>query len=383
MRLSTFALIVLFLATAVPANAALWPSAVQRVERDLHSQDVDVRRRAAQSLRDLPKGSGARLASAALDDSDVGVRLTALDACLGFGLPALGERLIPWLSDGERRLRLAAAEALSESPSARAVPSLGRALGDGDAGVRSAAASALGKSAAPEAVLALLGHLDDGTPEVRRVVALALGDLGDPRAVVPLIGKIQDPRPPVREGVARALAQLADLRASPALVLALHDADESVRVAALAALARIADPSTVTSISALLPNGSDSVVAAALDALSQIHTLGATKALIEQLASDRPSSVQSGAIRALARSGPHALSPLRACLSAEADPDRLGGCALALGQSHDLASAAAIQEALRRGALRPLPALLALSQLRAAESLPTMLEYLADADVGT
>src|SRR6187402_413381 len=86
-------------------------------------------------------------------------------------------------------------------------------------------------------------------------------------------------------------------------------------------------------------------------------------------------------MQALARSGPSALAPLRACLGTESDPDRLCGCALALGQSHDLASALAIQDALRRGALRPLPALLALSQLRAPESLPTILEYLADPDV--
>jgi HEAT repeat protein len=380
-RPSTLALIVLLLASAVPAKAALWPSSVLRIERDLHSQDVDVRRRAAQSLRDLPRASGVRLASAALDDLDVSVRLTALDACLSFGLPALGDRLVPWLSDGERRLRLAAAEALSESPSARAVPSLGRALSDGDAGVRSAAAAALGKSAAPEAALALLGHLDDNAPEVRRVVALALGDLGDPRAVVPLIGKIQDSRPAVREGVARALAQLADPRASSALVLALHDADDGVRVAALAALAKIADPNTLASISALLPSGADNVVAAALDALSQIHTPEASKALIEQLGGDRPSNLQQDAIQALARSGASALAPLRACLSTESDPDRLGGCALALGQTRDPAGAVAIQDALRRGALRPQPALLALSQLRAPESLPAVLEYLADPDV--
>jgi HEAT repeat protein len=380
-RPSTFALIVFLLAPAIPAQAALWPSSALRVEHELRSSDVDVRRRAAQLLRDLPKASGARLASTALDDADVGVRLIALDACLSFDLPALGDRLVPWLSDSERRLRLAAAEALSQSPSARAVPSLGRALSDGDAGVRSAAAAALGKSAAPEAVLALLGHLDDGTPEVRRMVALSLGDLGDARAVVPLIGKIQDSRPAVREGIARALAQLADPRANSALVLLLHDTDDSVRVAALAALARTAEPGAVASISALLPNAPDGVQAAALEALSRIHTLEASRVLIEQLGGDRPSNVQSGAMHALARSGPTAVAPLRACLSAESDPERLGGCALSLGQSGDPSSASAIQDALRRGALRPLPALLALSQLHAPESLPTVLEYLADADV--
>ncbi|HKO49745.1 MAG TPA: HEAT repeat domain-containing protein, partial [Polyangiaceae bacterium] len=226
-----------------------------------------------------------------------------------------------------------------------------------------------------------LGHLDDGTPEVRRVVALALGDLGDPRAVVPLIGKIQDSRPLVREAVARALAQLANARANSALVLALRDADDGVRVAALAALGRIAEPSAVASVSALLSNGSDVVVAAALDALSQIHTVEASKVLIAELGRDRPSNVQGWAMQALSRSGATALVPLRACLSSESDPDRLGGCALALGQSRDPASAGAIQEALRRGALRPSPALLALSQLRAPESLPTVLEYLADPDV--
>ena len=381
MRPSTFALIGLLLTASLPAQAVLWPSSVLRVERDLHSQDVDVRRRAALSLRDLPSGSGSRLASLALDDADVDVRLSALDACLSLSLPGLGDRLVPWLTDGERRLRLAAAEALSDSPSLRAVPSLGRALGDTDPGVRSAAALALGKSAAPEAALALLGHLDDSAPEVRRDVALSLGDLADPRAVVPLIGKIQDARPIVRQAVAEALAQLADTRAVSALVLSLHDADDGVRVAALGALARIADPGAVASIVSSLQGGSDAVHSAALDALSRIQAPAATKALIDELQSDRPGNARSEAVTALGRSGAFALPALTACLNAESDPERLGGCALAVGQTHAVAGAAAIQGALRRGALPALPALLALSDLRAPESLSAVLEYFSDPDV--
>jgi cellulose synthase operon protein C len=379
--LAVIGFIALSVAASVPALGAVWPSAVLRAERELHSPDVDVRRRAAQSLRELPASSSARLARAALDDADVDVRLAALEACLGAGVPGLGDRLVPWLSDAERRLRLAAAEALSQSPSARAVPSLGRALGDADVAVRSAAAGALGKSGSPEAVLALLGHLDDPAPEVRRVVALALGDLGDARAVVPLIGKIQDSRPTVREGVAQALAQLADVRAVSALVLSLRDADDSVKIAALGALSRIGDPSAVPSISALLRTGSDAVVPAALDALSQLHTPAATKALIDELVSDRPGDARAAVVQALGRSGSVAVPALKACLSGESAPERLGGCALALGQTHQLEGVPAIQDALRGGALRPMPALLALSELRAAESLPTVLEYLSDSDV--
>ena len=380
-RPATFALIGLLLTSSPSARAALWPSAVQRVERDLHSQELDVRRRAAQSLRDLPPSSALRLSRAALDDADIDVRLTALDACLGLAVPNLGDRLVPWLTDAERRLRLAAAEALSESPSARAVPSLGRALGDADVAVRSAAARALGKSAAPEAVLALLGHLDDSAPEVRRDVALALGEQGDLRAVVPLIGKIQDARATVRAAVAEALGQLGDARAASALVLSLRDADDDVRVAALSALSRLAEPSATPSIGALLQTGSDPVFGAALEALSRIHTPAAIKILIEQLATDRPGDARLSVVRALGRAGAPTLPALQACLDAESDADRLAGCALALGKSHLASAVPAIQDALRRGALRPMPALTALGELRAPESLPTVLEYLSDSDV--
>jgi HEAT repeat protein len=380
-RRPTFALIGFLCCLSLPARAVLWPSTVQRIERELHAPEVDVRRRAAQTLRDLPESAGARLARAALDDSDVDVRLTALDACLGLGVPELGDHLVPWLTDAERRLRLAAAEALAESPTPRAVPSLGRALGDADPGVRSAAANALGKSAAPEAVLALLGHLDDSAPEVRRDVARALGELGDARAVVPLIGKIQDARPIVREGVAEALAQLGDARAVSALVLSLHDADDTVRVAALDALSRIAEPSAVSSISSLLRTSSESVRSAALQALSQIHSPAALKALVDELGPDDPGRPRAEVVTALGRVGSAALPVLQACLNAESDPDRVDGCALAVGQTRDAAGAPALRDALGRGALRPLAALQALAELRVADSLPTVLEYLSDADV--
>jgi HEAT repeat protein len=380
-RTSTLALIAFLFTASLPVQAALWPSAVWRVERDLHGPDVELRRRAAQSLRDLPPTSGARLASAALDDADVDVRLAALDACLSLGVAGLGDRLVPWLTDGERRLRLAAAEAISDSPSLRAVPALGRALGDADPAVRGAAATALGKSGAAEAALALLGHLDDAAPEVRKDVALALGDLGDARAVVPLIGKIQDARPIVREAVAQALALLADPRAASALVLALHDTDDSVRIAALGALSKIADSSAVPSVSALLQSGSDAVYSAALETLSQIHDPGATKALIDELVTDRPGNSRAEAVNALSRSGSFSVPALVACLNLDSNPDRLAGCASALGQSRAPEGALAISAALGRGALPALPALLALSDLHGAASLPVVLEYLSDPDL--
>jgi cellulose synthase operon protein C len=198
---------------------------------------------------------------------------------------------------------------------------------------------------------------------------------------VPLIGKIQDARPSVRQSVAEALAELADARAVSALVLSLHDNEDAVKVAALRALSRIADPTSVPSISALVRSGGESVVPAALDALSRIHTPAAIKALIEQLDAQRSGGTQATVVQALGRAGPAALPALKACLNAESDPERLSGCALALGQTHDVTGSSTIQDALRRGALGPMPALLALSELRAPDSLPTVLEYLSSNDV--
>jgi cellulose synthase operon protein C len=215
---------------------------------------------------------------------------------------------------------------------------------------------------------------------VRRDVARALGELGDSRAVVPLIGKIQDTRPIVRQGVAEALSQLGDSRAVSALELSLHDVDDAVRIAALGALSRIAEPSAVPSVSALLHDSAARVRSAALDALSHIHTPAALKALIDELGTNDAERPRAEVTSALGRVGPLALPALEACLSAESEPDRLDGCALALGRTHDVAGAPALSAALGRGALRPLAALQAFADLGAPDSVPTVLEYLSDND---
>ncbi len=309
------------------------------------------------------------------------MRLAALEACLSLGVPGLGDRLVPWLSDAERRLRLAAAEG-TERESERSgrcprSPSLERRR-------RSSAQRCRGgarKSGSAEAELALLGHLDDAAPEVRRVVALALGDLGDPRAVLPLIGKIQDSRPTVREGVAQALAQLGDARAVSALVLSLRDADDSVKVAALGALSRIGDASAVPTFSALLRTGERRGAARGAR-----RVVSAAHARRDEGADRR---ARHGPPRRRARrrgTSARALGSRRAP-SARGLPERrvrsraLGRLRARLGANRAARGRAADQDALRRGALRPLPALLALSDLRAPEALPTVLEYLSDSDL--
>jgi HEAT repeat protein len=369
------------LALSAPALAVVWPTAVQKVEKELVAEDVQVRRRAAQRLRELPLAAARRLADRALDDPDVEVRLTALETALAIDVPGVGGRVAVWLTDSERRLRHAAAEALGVSPTPRAVPALARALSDSDPGVRSAAAGALGASENPDAALALLGRLDDSVPEVRQNVALALARLGDARAVLPLIGKIEDSRPGVRRSVARALGDLRDARAVSALVLVLRDTDESVRIAALDALGNVGDASATSSIAALLSGEVTSAQrTAAVDALAKIGSAESLSALIKELERDEPGRERATVLRALSKVGPSASEALKKCLAAPLTPVQADGCALGLGEVGGAGVGNTVREALRRGAVRPQAGLWALAQLGEREALPSILEYLSDAD---
>ena len=175
-------LVALLALGSVPARAAIWPSAVRRAESDLAASDPAARLAAVVALSELPRASARRLLLRALDDVDAQVASSALELLLRLETPNVTERVVPWLSGSDKRLRLSAALALGVSPAPNATPALGRALGDSDAEVRAAAATALGASQTDSAVLPLLGHLDDSVPEVREAVANALGALWATRA---------------------------------------------------------------------------------------------------------------------------------------------------------------------------------------------------------
>ena len=102
---------------APAASALIWPSTVSGIERDLQADDVGLRRRTAEKLGELPRPVLKRVAWRALDDADVEVRLLAARAARSASLENLGERLIPWLTDADVRVRIAAAESLAQSPS--------------------------------------------------------------------------------------------------------------------------------------------------------------------------------------------------------------------------------------------------------------------------
>jgi HEAT repeat protein len=369
---------------SAPARAAIWPSAVARAERDLGASDASVRLAAVDAVSELPRAAARRLLLRALDDADPQVASSALELLLRLETPNVTERVVPWLSGVEKRLRLSAALALAVAPTANATPALGRALGDSDAEVRAAAAAALGASRADSAVLPLLGHLDDSVPEVREAVANALGAVGDARAVLPLIGKIEDARPSVRAAVARALGALRDPRSASALLLALRDSDKAVVIAVVRALGALAESAAVAPLAALLQRSLDpDARRAVLLALGHIASLEAGQALVKELAVDEPGREREAVLSALALAPTAFAAPLRACLDTALDPALAEGCALGLAEVRDVAASARVQAALDRGRVSAKIGLSVLGRLGDARALSAALERLTAPDAET
>lgn len=367
-----------------PALAGIWPSAVRRAEQDLAATDASARLAAVSALAELPRAAARRLLLRALDDVDSQVQSAALELLLRLETPNVTERVVPWLSGSDKRLRLSAALALAVAPARSATPALGRALSDSDAEVRAAAATALGASQSEGAVLPLLGHLDDSVPEVREAVVNALGALGDARAVLPLIGKIEDPRPSVRAAVARALGSLRDPRSSSALLLALRDSDRAVVVAVVRALGSLADSAAVAPMAALLAAGPEPELRRALlQGLGHIGSAEAGQALVKQLGTDEPGRERDVVLAALALAPVAFTQPLRECLDAATDVAQAEGCALGLAEAHDSASSGRVRAALDRGRLSAKVGLSVLGRLGDVRALSAALERLTVPDAET
>jgi len=377
------------------ADAFVWPNVPERVARALDSSDASERRLAAERLTDLPKELALPLVRKAMADPDVEVRLRAAQAAIVFRLPKAGDLVIPWLTESDSRLRLAAADVVQAAPTDRAVVALGRVLADPSEDVRFATAVAMGASGSADAVSPLLGHLDDSSPEVRAEVARALGRIGDPRAVVPLVGKVQDSSAIVRRSVARALGELEDDRAASALMLTLQDSSEDVRVETVTALGRIRSRDATLAIAELVlvdestavgsqgsAGGGARVRRAALRSLGRIASKEAVAVLVKALASDVRAASRSPVRDALIASGAVAVAPLALELGRTSNPEAAASAALVLGELGAKSSATVIIRAMRRGSLPLRPGLRALGRLGDSSALALALELIDDADPG-
>lgn len=386
---------------APPADAFVWPNVPDQIARALQSGDVNERRIAAQRLRDLPAEMALKLVQLAMADPDTEVRVRGAEAAIQLKVAKAGDLVIPWLSENDPRLRLAACDTIRAAPTDRSVVALGRVLDDPDVHVRVAAAAAMGASGLPDAVAPLLRHLDDTAPEARAEVARALGRIGDSRSVVPLIGKVQDSVSDVRKVVARALGDLADVRATSALMLALTDTSMEVRVEAVTALGKIRSDEASPAVSALLdqqdqpdPNvysgyrppvapatvSSADVRAAAIRALGRIGSDSAVKALLGALDKDDPNTAKSAVRDALVDAGKPSVGALVTMLGSSPSTNAAAGASLVLGALKATEGLDPIVRGMQRGTVPLRHGLRALAAMGSPTALPAVLEQIDDSD---
>lgn len=180
---------------------------------------------------------------AALKDNKTRTRDTAAAALVRIGNPAV-EPLIAVLQDGD--VREVALEALAKidpqwprSRAARAAaPTFMRCLTDGDDRMRRAAATFLGEIGDPAAVEPLVGAVLDSNDSVQEAALTALGAIGDPRALLPLAAALKNPEPRCRAAAAAAFVQIGKRLVDP-LIANLKAPDPNIREAAAAVLVRI------------------------------------------------------------------------------------------------------------------------------------------------
>lgn len=153
-------------------------------------------------------------------------------------------------SDGDGRVRQAAASSLGRLGDASAAPALIAALQDSSAPARFAAVRSLGALRARAAVPALSALLADPDPSMRRTVAQELGQIADPASKEALTASLADADEGTRLEAAGALALMGDAAGRPAALAGLQSADPLSRRRAALALARAGDAPALSSLDA-------------------------------------------------------------------------------------------------------------------------------------
>ncbi|MEO8705080.1 MAG: HEAT repeat domain-containing protein [Kofleriaceae bacterium] len=252
------------LALGVPHTAVAWTfDWAGHVEVDaegLASDDVQKRLDAVTELGKYDVALTEKHLLRALDDPDEKVRHAAAKALGQGGSTKAVPKLIEWLSTNDPKTQQVAAGALGDIGGADATAALVRTLGTPDATVRQQTVKALGgigRRGNPSVVIALIPRLEDDKADVRIATITQLEELGDRRAVIPLVARFGDTSIEPRKAAVRAVGRLGDRSAVPALIRLMNDPAEDVRTAAVGSLGALGAIEAIDALTEQLGTGSD------------------------------------------------------------------------------------------------------------------------------
>jgi len=197
------------------------PHALDRLQRLLSGDDPAVRRSALLGFGRLGGRRASDFVALALADEDTEVQVIAAQV-LGRirdedgGSPGEGELLLA-LNSELSQVRQAAARALGQTGSPRAVDPLRELLLSEDIGVAMAAVEALGQLKPGELSGILSGALRHADREVVKAALRGLSESHDPAGVEPIIEALRHPAWDVRKLAAELIGELSSVRGVPAL----------------------------------------------------------------------------------------------------------------------------------------------------------------------
>jgi HEAT repeat protein len=259
-----------------------WAGHVEVDAEGLASDDVQKRLDAVTELGKYDVALTEKHLLKALDDPDEKVRHAAAKALGQGGSTKAVHKMIDWLSDHDPRTKQVAAGALGDIGGPDATAALTRTLSDADASVRQQtvkALGAIGRRGNPSVVIALIARLEDDKPDVRIATIMQLEELGDRRAVIPLVAHFTDTAMEPRKAAVRAVGRLGDRSAVPALIRLMSDPAEDVRTAAVGSLGSLGAVEAIDALTDQLGTGSQTFRQKVAYALGQIAgTPGAGKA---------------------------------------------------------------------------------------------------------
>ncbi len=370
----------------------------------LKDPDLDVRRSAANALRNLGNHAATSSLLVALREASISngrdvaegatnprtsnkiVRGAIITALGKIGDWATREVLQQCLEDADELNRAAAATALGQLGDRRAVPRLILALNNDSPHVRSSAANALGLLGDRLAVPALIQALKrepriPTTPSksmeagrsihdaVRGSIITALGRIGDTDARESLESFLSDNDAAAAGAAAHALGLLGDRAGVPALIESLQSKFPEVGSSSANALGLLGDRSAVPALVRALKSDYSNVRGSAATALGILGDHSVVSEL-STLLEDAAPSVRGSAIAALGKIGNSGASPpIRQLLTEDTDAQVRGVAATALGAIGEADSIATLRAFLKnettdRARIR---AIAALENLRASD----------------
>jgi HEAT repeat protein len=196
----------------------------------------------AEGMGIFPEGRKLESFRGALNDQAGLVRVTVLKAFGRSGDITTIPLIMPFLSDKQEAVQVAAAAALYRLGQKDQWDRVERATNVQEGYERGSALRMIGEIGDPRGLPLLELGLRDKQPSIRAAAAASLGKLGLPEGVPLLIGALSEPVPAVRSVAAVMLGELKSEEAIPALTRALQDKNMGVKAAAVAGLLELNSP---------------------------------------------------------------------------------------------------------------------------------------------